>query len=103
MEHRQSTTAREAALYAAINAGMLREIDGGYDLDQFHRFWADYQEGLADQRLQQAYDLAEMLHQERKERAGDRTYYRRKYRNLLVSALVGALLGSILTILRLAL
>ena len=86
------------AILAAIESELISKSEDGTDTRQFEKFWSLYQEKLSKQRLYRINELAKMLNYERKGRAGDCAYYRRKYRNIALCSLVGAFLGSLLTI-----
>ena len=87
------------AVLAAIESGLISKTADGADTCKFEKFWSLYHEGLSKHRLQQINELTKMLNYERKGRACDCAYYRRKYRNISICSLVGAFLGSILTLL----
>ena len=87
------------AVLAAIEAGLVHPTGNGHATDNFEQFWSLYQESLAKHRLKEVNYLCDVLQQERYDRAGDRTYYRKKYLLSAVKFTIGFILGSLATLL----
>ena len=88
-----SLTPKAIALLSALNAGMIPEVEEGYDDAQFQAFWNDFEARLTKQGLKIVEDPGPMLDQQRKQRAEEHI----KYLKLVLCALFGSLLTSFLS------
>lgn len=82
----------EAAL-AAIDAGLLPRTDNGWRMAEFDRFWKLFEPDLCKEIDEETNYLAEMLYQERKQRADECTEKRIKKLKSTVEFLFGVLLS----------
>lgn len=99
-------TDKGAAVLAAIDAGLIPETEGGYDIGAFEKFWELYSEKslrTMEQQLEyankNARKLIEMLNAERDQRADDRADYRVASRRDFFAMIFGFWFGGILTFL----
>lgn len=88
-----SLTPKAIALLSALNAGMIPEVEEGYDDAQFQAFWNNFEARLTEQGLKIVKDPGPMLNQQRKQRAEEYI----KYLKLVLCAFFGSLLTSLLS------